>query len=127
MIDNRRRRGLIQRNRQGRRTGYRNPKSFQAAISNAYDSPTARKVDSVAPPAVILGSEIKPARSAGHRGPAAAALANDGSRFSGDCGFVHRGHALNDLTITRDKVAGLDQHEVTGHERGRIDLFKTVR
>jgi len=33
---------------------------------------------------------------------------------------------LNDLTITRDKIAGLDQYEVTGHERGRIDLLKTV-
>ena len=37
MISNGRCRGLIQRNRQWRRTGYRSSKSFQAAIPNGYE------------------------------------------------------------------------------------------
>ena len=66
-------------------------------------------------------------RAAGYRRSVAAAFANDGRRFAGDCRLVDRGDALNDLAVARDQVAGLDQHHITGFECGGVDEIERGR
>ncbi len=52
------------------------------------------------------------ARAAGDRRAVAAALADDGRRFSGDRRFVDRGDALDHVAVARHHVAGFDEDEV---------------
>ena len=62
------------------------------------------------------------ARAAGDRRAVAAALADHRRRFAGDRRFVDRGHAVDDLAVGRDQVAGLDQDEIAGLEGQCRDL-----
>ena len=59
-------------------------------------------------------------RAAGHRRAVAAGLADDGSGFAGDRGFVDRGEALDDLAVAGDDVAGFDQHDVADAQVQRV-------
>ncbi len=57
--------------------------------------------------------------AAGHRRAVAAGLADDRRRFTGDRGFVDRGHAFDDFAVGRDHVAGFDQDNVADFQPGR--------
>ena len=41
--------------------------------------------------------------------------------------LVDRGDTLDDLAVTRDQIINLDQHEIAGPERGRVDEFEVAR
>ena len=55
--------------------------------------------------------------AAGDGRAVAARLADDGRRFAGDGRFVDGGHTLDDLAVTRDDVAGLDQDDLADLQR----------
>ena len=63
-------------------------------------------------------------RAAGHGRAIAARFANDGRGFAGDRGFVDRGDALDDVAVTGDDLAGLDQNDVC---RRRSSAFTPSR
>ena len=62
-------------------------------------------------------------RSAGHRRPVAAALADDGSGLAGDGGFIDGGDAGDHVAVAGDHLARLDQDEVVGAQAGCRDLL----
>ena len=55
--------------------------------------------------------------AAGHRGAVATRLPDDGSRFAGDRRLVHRGHAVDDLAVSRDEVTRRAEDQVADLER----------
>ncbi len=56
------------------------------------------------------------ARAASHRRSIPACLANDWSGLAGDCRFVDRCHAFDDLAVAGNKLAGFDSNHVAGAE-----------
>ncbi len=60
-------------------------------------------------------------RTAGHSGPVAARLPQDRGGFAGDGGLVHHRGPVDDVAVSRDRLAGFDEHEVEGLELGRVD------
>ena len=69
-------------------------------------------------------------RAARHRRAVAAELADNRRGFAGDRGFVHRGHAFDDVAIGWDQVARLDKDDVALFQldrRDRRDLVMVAR
>ena len=64
------------------------------------------------------------ARAARDRRTVASRFTDNGRGFSGDGGFVNRGHALDYLAVARDVIAGFDQHDVARLELGRVDQIE---
>jgi len=64
--------------------------------------------------------------AASHARMIAARLPDHGSTLAGDCRLVDPGHALDDLSVGRDDLPCLDQHEITGAEFCRGDQLADV-
>ena len=63
--------------------------------------------------------------AAGHGGPVAAGLTDDGRGFAGDRRFVDRSDASNNFTIARNEVSDLDENEIILLQGRRRDLLVT--
>ena len=61
--------------------------------------------------------------AAGDRGAVPAGLPDDRGGLAGDGRLVHRGDALDDVAVTGDDLARLDDHEVAEGELGAGHLF----
>ena len=59
------------------------------------------------------------ARAAGDGGPVAAGLADDRCGLAGDGRFVHRRHAVDDLAVAGNELAGAHEHDVALLQRLR--------
>jgi hypothetical protein len=61
--------------------------------------------------------------AAGDRAAIATALADDRGALPRDRALIHRGHALDDRTVDRDEIAGLDQDDLAlAQRRGGDEL-----
>src|SRR5262249_56957437 len=68
----------------------------------------------------------KTGRAAGNGRPAAACLANDGSRLAGDRRFVDRGDAFDNFAIPGDEIPRLDKDNVADFQIERGNAFDDV-
>ena len=62
--------------------------------------------------------------TAGHRAAVSPALPDHRRAFPGHGTFVHRGNSLDDLTVSRNQLAGMHQYDVSGAQTARRNVLE---